>query len=306
MINNIKKFIISTLVLGSASLAASVDLPDHFTVRERLFTFMATFDVESPRYRLGYAQRSFSIVPEYVLYDYQHQPQFSARMRWTFFGVSFDIADQDGRKMGIVDERIFTLFPAFDIISVDGEKLATARMNFWGTTYTVTDPATSEVIATISRPFFNFFGDTWSVDIINHGLLKRNGIDPAEFVLIAVFQTNREYWERVRREQQQEQDRNHSFKMTERADLLPAVTEQVEAYRDEFSAIDPTEADFESIEQKVEEMYNDETGLTPSVGKEGLISDLYQVAQLLADDNLSIGEKAALHQILEERLNHLQ
>ncbi len=173
--------------------AEAVDLPHQFTITERLLTIRTEFDIESSGYQLGYVSRTlFSLLPEYTLYDCHNQLQAVARMRWTVFGTSFDIVDSQGLLIGIVDKHALSLlFSTFDIIcpNGNGQRLATAQSNFAGTEYVVTEPLTSEVIATISRPLFHF-RDCWTVDVLNEELLAQKGIDPSVFVLIAVFQTD--------------------------------------------------------------------------------------------------------------------
>lgn len=60
----------------------------------------------------------------------------------------FDILDGNDQPLGTVEQRLLHFLPTFENFSPSSQKLAKAKLNFWGTTYTVTYPIDDHVIAT--------------------------------------------------------------------------------------------------------------------------------------------------------------
>ena len=198
---------------------------------QRWLSWTTTFDIETDQMKLGTVHRKFfSLSPvRYDFYDYAENLQAYATMRWFSWGATFDVADAKDQPIGTVEQRIFTFFPTFDIISPQGHILATAKMNFWGTTYSIKDPVSQEEMATLWRPFLRL-KDNWLVTLTNPELYAQRQIDPRLFILVMAFQTDREAWAAERERRRRALDSMESNFMTE-AQFAKAdswVTEQLE------------------------------------------------------------------------------
>lgn len=185
---------VCALTTGIVQAILPERVPNEFTVKERWLSWTTDFDIETKQFKLGYVHRKlFSLAIEYDLHEMDDSLLAKARMRWFSWGATFDVEDNFEIPLGRVEEKIFTFFPTFEIISPKNEVLAIAKMNFWGTTYTLRDPVTSEPLATLSRPFFRL-KDNWTAKIVNPELFHQKQIDPRLFIILMAFQTDRDTW----------------------------------------------------------------------------------------------------------------
>lgn len=169
-------------------------LPEQFYVTQRWFSLTLSFDIECPDYKMGCVHRRFfSFRTQYDFYDSDENLQAKAKLRWISFMPIFDLTDEFDQPLGRVEEHFFTFFNTFDIISPDDKVQAVAKLNFMGTQYTLTDPTTNEVMATLSRSFFRL-KDNWSVEILRPDLFEGRKIDPRLFITVMAFQTDMENW----------------------------------------------------------------------------------------------------------------
>lgn len=188
----------SSILFCSASFAASkVDVPNTFYINEHWVSLTTSFDIETKTQRLGTLYRKFfSLLLAYEFYDPQGYLLATAQSRFFSFTAHFDVYDNNKRLLGSANESLFSFFPSFDIWSKDGvTKLAKANMNFWGTTFTITDPVTNKEIATMSRSFFRIKND-WTFKITNRELFDKKQIDTRVLMTVIAFQGDREYWEK--------------------------------------------------------------------------------------------------------------
>jgi hypothetical protein len=201
---------------------AAYELPDQFYVTQHWLSLTSGFDVETDTEKLGTVyRRFFSWTTQYDFYNNDGSLEATAKSRFWSLGAMFDVFDLNDHLIGHVVQRLLTFFPTYEIRSNTDEVLAKAKMNLWGTTYYVTDPATSLEIAQIYRSFFRL-KDDWTVKIVNRDLLLLKNIDPQLFVTLAVFQSDvdtrkrYEHWQREQERGRQEHQRGEE----ELADLL--------------------------------------------------------------------------------------
>jgi len=304
----IKKLLCATaLMIASTTSSFALmpfELPQEFTVTERFFSLTSTYDIESPRFKMGYVDRKFfSLKLEYDFYDYTDQLQAKARMRWLSFGAIFDVTDEFDQPIGLVEEEIFNFFPTFNIYSPRGERLATAQMNFWGTEYLLTDPFTNRPIASISRPFFRFFIDSWTVTIVDPMLFAEKNINPALFITLAAFQTDSEYW---RAQQSQNNNTQYLFNaQIEKDDPVATLREQINTFTTDFEGIEPIEADFKAADRMAQRFIT-RTGDSKLSEKEQAVESLNEMISLHDTDELSVGEKSALFHLMDAKLKQYE
>lgn len=314
------------LLAGSLTAQLPNPLPEEFTVLQRWFSWTSDFDIETKEYKLGHIHRKFmSWTVEYEFYDVYEQLEARAKARWFTWGATFDVTDALEEPLGTVEERIFTFFPTFDIISPIGQKLATAKMNFWGTRYTLTDPVTNLPMATLYRPFFRW-KDDWTVTIVNPVLFNQKQMDPRLFIIVMAFQSDREMWERQRRATDDLIDAifnpNYSVQRlsaaaktkapveNDHSEGLKSLREQLDAHRDTLANVEPSETDFNTVEEIVEatlkaaentQSEEEQTELQKSENAR-LVLGLQNIMPLLSSDKLSSGQKSALFLIIEHYL----
>ena len=186
-------------------------LPDRMYLTQHWVSYTTSFDIETKTRKIGTLYRRVLSFPlAYDFYDYSNHWVTSAQARFFSIGAHFDVTDNKKMPLGSVEEKIFTFFPSFTIVSNDGEKLASAEMNFWGTTFTVYDMETGQVMALMHRPFFRI-KNNWTIDIINKQLLRSKNINQGLFLTVLAFQADREYWEQQRNNENHKRKRNRSL-----------------------------------------------------------------------------------------------
>ncbi|WP_068469347.1 hypothetical protein [Candidatus Protochlamydia phocaeensis] len=277
----------------------ATDLPEELYVRERWLSWTTTFDIESRTHVLGTVHRRFfSLMPEYHLKNQEEQLLAKARMRFWSFGAVFDIVDHQSIPIGSVEEEFAWFFPSFKILAPSGLKLAEATLNFWRTTYILTDPFDGHTIAVIWRSFFRF-KNNWTVKIVDPSAFGEKGIHPHMFLTLMAFQVDREYWESIRNSASQQVPLFNVFAYSNYGEFK----EKLEDYRAALAGIEPTPDDFLFIESI--------TDFSSLIGnrddKEEAISlYLSQLLDLLESDQLNPQQKAALFLMLEEKFKELK
>lgn len=299
--------IVGALTCHFSSIGAEetyLGMPLQFFVKQHWFSWTNTFDIESKENKYGVVHRKlFSWTPEYHFYDLQEQVQAKARMSFFSFGAIFDIVDAFELPLGRVEERIFTFFSTFDIFRPDGFHAAKAKLNFWGTKYTVTDTQTNEVIAYLWRNFFRL-KDDWTVDIVKPELIFENKIDPRLFVLVMAFQTDRDYWKKLKREMDQALN-GPSVAMYDDLEYQRSI---LESYRDTFGHIVPTKEDIVSMETIIDQHLNAvafEEKMeqdSPTARIKALDYGMTVLLPLFQSDELSLGQKSALFSMMDHVL----
>lgn len=186
----------SFLSLNSNVALANVDIADEMYITEHWISLTTSYDIETKTRKLGTLYRKFfSMLLTYEFYDPFDNKLAIARSKFFSLTAHFDIFDINENFLGAADERLFSFFPTFDVYGRDGvTKLATASMNFWGTTFTIYDPITNQEMAQMNRSFFRI-KNNWTFRITNKPLFLHKGIDSRVLMTVIAFQGDREYWE---------------------------------------------------------------------------------------------------------------
>lgn len=304
-----KYFIVLTFLLCACFIkteAALEQIPRQFYVKQHWLSWTTSFDIESDDLKLGTVHRKFfSLSPvKYEFYDTQENLQAAATMRWFSWGATFDIADSYGGMLGSVEQRVFAFFPTFEILSPVGHLMAIAKMNFWGTTYTISDPVTKQKMATLSRSFFRL-KDNWTFTLTDPEAFYQHQIDPRLFVLVMAFQTDRDAWaaEARRRKDDQVILNSYSFVGDSQPDeQLLTLKADLKACREQLEIVKPTEEDAARVDEIVSEALSaDESACTNHA--ERLSKGLATLKPLFESDALTLGEKNALLKMFENSLN---
>lgn len=298
------------ILLGTAALCMAVSfisanipdpLPEHFTVTQRLLSLTKDFDIKTKDKKLGWIHsKLLSINPHYKLYNTSQELEATAKARWFTWGNIYDVKDASKTLLGTVEGKVFGFLPAFEIISANGgEILATAKANFWGTKYVWKDPLTDAPMVSLGSPFFRLT-DKWEVNIENPTLLNQKKIDPRLFILAVIFQSDLDAATRI-----------ISKKTVVDADFtaeLNSLTETLSVYREILASTEPTESDFEQVEEKVEQRLNSKLpeALLTNASKASMLSGLQILLPLLDGVELTEGEKNALYLLIEYQAKRLK
>lgn len=317
----LKKYIFHSLIILAgiaSSLQAHVEIPSQFFVKQHWISLTNTFDIETNDRKFGTIHRKLlSWTPQYQFFDVYDQLQATAKMRFFSFGATFDIFDLYERPLGRVDERILTFFSTFDLYRSDGYHAAKAKLNFWGTKYTVSDPHTGATIATLGRSFFRL-KDDWTVNIVNPSLFFEKQIDPRMFILVMAFQTDRDYWKSQR--EREERARLYSFKQLSKVTPDTLIIHQkledqrslLETYREDYQGVEPSDEEVENLEMLAEKILEEaepnETHLEEPISVElaqvqALERGISTLLPLFESEELTRGEKSALFMLMDQRLH---
>lgn len=285
-------------------------LPEEFTVTERWFSWTSAFDVETKTQKLGVVRRRiFSLTTQYDFYDTNEVHKSTARMRFFTFGAVFDVKTVDDVKLGSVEERIFTFFPTFRIFSPHGHILAQAKMNFWGTKYTLRSPYDDHIIAEMTRPFFSF-RDTWTMKVLDMPYFIEHEIHPHLFITIAAFQTDLDNWRRQAYAASNNGGLNNGWEYGSVAKNTKALKQDevskyyarvkslkavVDAAKDQVPQVEPSDEDREVAANIVEETLENNT---PQEAEQTL-------AELLTGDALPKAQRSAMFLLLERQLKEM-
>lgn len=307
MTNRFFSGLFAFLILAASPIFAEVqEIPTEFSVTERWISLTTTFDIETKTDFIGTVHRRiFTWTPQYELQDVNGNRLANARMRFFSFLAVFDVEDGQGKPLGLVQEEFTWFYPSFYILAPDGRKLGEAVLNFWGTKYTVSDPYDGHVIAELTRPFFQL-KNYWTVKILDPLAISENNIHPHLFMTLIAFQVDREYWRKQREYERQQQSSIVIYSASKISqpepkaeDPMAEYKQQLSAYNGLFDGIQPSDEDFAAIAALAE------SNQTAQGNEGGIVFNetVVKFFAMLADEQLPLSQRAALYQMLHERLN---
>lgn len=305
-------FLSLTLSLSPLSAETPLDeteLPQEFYVQERFISLMRTFDVHSKDQLFGTATKTFfAMTPTYTLRDPWGQTLAEARERFFSLLKQVDVVDAQGQSLGKLEAEFNLLWRTFRLLDRNQKIIARGQLNFWETCYTFFDPLDeSRVIATVSRPFFNFFGHSWTVKIEEEYRELLCAENPWLFTLIAIYQTDSE-----RTNQQMQRRGIHKGetlqKITEgNLEILHNLVCQLNQYGDLYQDLEPSFEDVTYVEKltsdQLSTLFSDlsfEELSGEELSQKRLELGLTQFLPLLDEESdlLSNGQKCALYHML--------
>jgi uncharacterized protein YxjI len=194
-------FLIACVTAASAQITR---LPDQFYIIERFLSLTPTFDVSTDVEPFAIARkRFFALSSTFDLEDPEEQPLATASSRFFSWGTVADVMDPTGNKIGWIEEEVIRFLPwaEYRVFNHENRLVAIAKMNFWGTDFDIYHPDDPETVyATMNRPFFRICRDYWTVDIKNYRIFEDSIIDARLLVILAIYQTDKDNRDRVRRE----------------------------------------------------------------------------------------------------------
>jgi len=288
-------------------------IPDELYIKEHWLSLTTSYDIETKTQKLGTLYRKFfSLLLTYEFYDPFDNKLAIARSKFFSLTAHFDIYDTSDNLLGAADERFFAFFPTFDIYARDAyTKLATAKMNFWGTTFTIYDPITNKEMATLHRSFFRWKND-WTFTVTDRALFEQKGIEPRVLMTVIAFQSDREYWE-ANNQYNSLKTNTKSINTDEASDVTPthvrALLEKVAAVSKQEgldTVENPDPKSFEAIATELENNYiateNVDDSLQTNQEKISAFTDY--CLNLVQSNTLSDTKKKTILYLLKERLEH--
>lgn len=289
-------------LINSNNVYARIDVPDQFNVTEHWVSMTTSFDIETRTRKLGTLyRRFFSLLLTYDFYDPYDNQIATARAKFFSLTAHFDIYDMKERFLGYAEEQFFALLPTFQIYGRDSSNmLASAEMNFLGTTFTIYDPVTNDVMATMYRPFFRLKND-WSITITNKPLFESKHIDPRVLMTVIAFQGDRENW-------MAEQNTRLSTFAKSTASVLKPLKDKIAKLSDDAGLAQvqkPDESTLEQIAAELESNYKNDPVNTVlgQTSQERLNGFVDSSLKLVESKDVSDAKKKGILYLLKMRLN---
>lgn len=307
-------FLCAALFCAAESQADPIEsqFPTEITVTKHWFSWSTDFSISTKDMKLGTVHRKF-LTFEYQFFDNDEKLQASGRMRWFTWPIVFDVNDAEEQPIGRVEEKFSWFFPTFQFISPANMIQAEASLNFWRTTFTVVDPLSEEVIATMKRSFFRL-KDDWTINIHNSDLFLQKEIDFRLFVVVMAFQTDREAWQRQKNKSlpsgYASVSSNEPKEKTDAdiSDSVEGIRTELEALRGSINPVEPKEEDFEAVDAIVTKTLSEESGNVNL--DDASLSQLergYKILlPLLTKDGLSPSQKSALFLMMDHHLKSIK
>jgi len=306
-VRNIIAFMLASFIsLNSSNALANSDIADEMYISEHWISLTTSYDIETKTRKLGTLYRKFfSLLLTYEFYDPFDNKLAIARSKFFSLTAHFDIYDNFDNFLGAADERLFSFFPTFDIYGQDGvTKLATASMNFWGTTFTIYDPNTNQEMAQMHRSFFRI-KNNWTFKITNKPLFYHKGIDSRVLMTVIAFQGDREYWESQKDNQRTlVRSENNNEVMPKQVNMLLEKIDRLAKQYPLDNIEKPDTKTLESIANELETTYKQNESVDSNIqsNKEKLNAFVDYCLEYIQSSDVSESKKKAIFYLLKMRL----
>ncbi|MBN1915089.1 MAG: hypothetical protein JW769_04300 [Parachlamydiales bacterium] len=300
------------------------EMPSLIMIKEQYFSWMPSFNITSEKGSHGKIVKKFlSLTPQYTYIDDEGELVAKASAHFFSWGVFADVVDHKEKKIGSIEEKIFTLSPCeFSIFNRDNQLIATAKMNFWRTHFDVKDPKGHEV-ALLERPFLRFFVNEWKLIMIDPSMIAEDKIDPRLLMMCAVYRLDSErhferlhkfnkttigakakkYWDTLRADTQKfiHKSRKTIRAYSQYSDRPLDVKKDMELARLEFDKKndEPARGDDPVSLEQWKEMVSEHH-------EQWIISVIETAFQKLEDPRVSKERKGAIYRLLNAFLQELQ
>jgi len=158
----------------------------------RLCITTKPFDVnDQSGKKIGEIDRDYwSWTPDFNYYDANNKLQAHGKTEFFSWGTTNDIDDGNGHALGTFKKEIITSLLGFGVtnryslLDGQGNTIGTSdKSQFLATDMTLKDNS-GATIAIAHRPWFNWFGDKWDVQILEPGV-----VDPRVVAMLPAFKT---------------------------------------------------------------------------------------------------------------------
>jgi uncharacterized protein YxjI len=280
-------------------------IPDELYITEHWISLTTSYDIDTKTQHLGTLYRRFlSLMLTYDFYDpFDHKLAY-AYSKFLSLTAHFDVYDTNDSFLGAADERLFTFFPKFDIYARDGYRwLATAAMNFWGTTFYIYDPVTHYEMAYMTRSFFRI-KNNWTFHVRNRELFDQKEIDPRVLMTVIAFQGDREYWEQQNKNLALNTISKSNSDVSSEAIKAQLVKTSAQCMHEGFIAEQaPDEQTARAVAEELEQGFNNAHASNPAqTDEEHMLAFTDYCLNLVASNTLAEEKKRVVLFLLKTRL----
>lgn len=305
------------LCVNTGNAATTIQVPNQFVVSQHWISLATYFDINANKQSIAALYRK--IVKSRLLYDLldaNGDNLAETQAKFDTANANFYIYDTNEIFLGSAEEPLYVFFPTFTVYGKSRtNKLAVAKMNFWGTTFTLLDSTSDKEFAVMTRPLFRDTND-WNVKITNKTLFDRLGINPKVFLTVVALQGDREYWRRGNSTSQQNALIPCEQISTTNETILPsdispnqfnALLEQINLIGAQQSLILATTPDPVAVESLANELEaNYLSTLSPNdlqlTNMERFTGFTNYLLKLLASDRVPVSRKQLIWYLLKLRL----
>lgn len=172
----------------AAAQTPAPKLPKKFELHERVLSWSTTFDIREGGKSYGkVTQKILSLRRSFTYEDASGACVAKAAQKILSWGVEIEVSDCSGRTIGFIKEQVFKSFfkvhTTYSILDAQKKEVAVSTKVDWiGTEVTLM--AGSRRAAKLSRPWLNWFSDTWTVELDD-----QSAVDARLTVMIAAYKT---------------------------------------------------------------------------------------------------------------------
>lgn len=215
------KFLMATMafvIMSTTALAqecATIQSHRKYTLSQKIFTFGTDFRIYHEKDQVGtIIQKIWRWGKTFELRNEKKELVAKAKQRVFSFGVKIDIYDCNDNVIGAFQENIFrSMFSVRSIYSIldANQKLVgqSKKLDFFGTDITFYD-AEGEIMAELTRPYINWWGDKWSLV-----LQSDNKLDPRVMFFAAAYKTSADAERRAEEERRRQEEEESESRRTE-------------------------------------------------------------------------------------------
>ncbi len=189
------KSIIPVILLATSSFAMSqtneVEMAKEFNVKQLWLSNNFFYTIKKDERTIGnLVQRDSKYPLMYELFDAQNKRLTSVDYLYNNQNDHFDIYDDNHQLLGSTDEYLNQFFPAFNIYFPGSTApVAEAKMNFWGTTFSIYDTETGKKMAEMTRSYFRQ-SNYWNFRVTNNHIFDAKNFPPKLWMTIIAIQAD--------------------------------------------------------------------------------------------------------------------
>jgi hypothetical protein len=230
--------------------------PQKFSIIEKMFSWCTRFDVETESEKVGRVRkRLISLGSSFIFEGIDGVLLATTKSQYFSWGTIADVYDGTDKSIGWIEEQIPTWFSPsrYHIFGADKRLAAIARMNFWGTKFTIKDPHDNyREVAIISRPWLRFFRNKWNVQILDPEATSNHRIDLRMLVMTAIYRSDTEHLNKRQTYFETLQDNNSLFYDQSMRLAVNELLEELDYYLNEYHFTGADEKDEYDSEEEIE------------------------------------------------------
>lgn len=184
--------LLSIIIVESAintKKATCQTLPNNFTIKQRVVSFVTSFTITSNGTKYGEVSRNImNLTTTFSYKDANDKLVAKGKKQLVSWGTKIDFYDAKGTFIGALHENVFKsmfkVYTSYEVIDKNGKKVAESEKMDIAKTKIVLTSTDGKKIAKLERDLINILSDTWTVDIY-----QREKIDVRILPIIVAYKT---------------------------------------------------------------------------------------------------------------------